>query len=206
MLISALTPLTLLDFPEKTACIVFTTGCNFRCGYCHNAEFVLPEKIKQYKNFVEENNFFAFLDKRKNLLDGVVICGGEPTIHADLPEFCAKIKAKNFLVKLDTNGSNPKMLQNLLDKKLVDFVAMDIKAPLDEYEMMSGVVISSSFIQESINIIIEKAPDYEFRTTCISWFHTSERLEKIKKSLVGAKKHVLQDCRPQNTLLPDFCK
>ncbi len=140
MKISAIQPLTLVDFPNHTACTVFTLGCNFRCHYCYNPEFVLPEKVKEISpHCIPENNFFKFLKKRENLLEGVCITGGEPTIHSDLPEFIKKIKSQNFLVKLYTNDSNPKMLQKLLDENLFDYVAMDIKAHPDDYEKIVDV-------------------------------------------------------------------
>ncbi len=205
MLISAITPLTLLDFPDTVACMIFTTGCNFRCGYCHNPDLVLPERIAKQKKFVSEEEFFAFLEKRKNLLDGVVICGGEPSIHADLPEFCAKIKAKNFLVKLDTNGSNPDMLKNLLEKKLVDYIAMDIKAPLDEYEKISGINISEKILRESIKIIIENSPNYQFRTTVIKGFHTTGKLQKMQQEIFSGKELVLQEFRNGDLVDINFC-
>ena len=128
MQLSAIKKSTLLDYPGKLATIIFTPGCNLRCRFCHNPEFVLPEELEKIRHdFIGEEVFFRFLQTRVGFLDGVVICGGEPTIHKDLPEFCQKIKNLGFLVKLDTNGSNPEMLELLLEQKLVDYIAMDIK-------------------------------------------------------------------------------
>ncbi|PIR76985.1 MAG: anaerobic ribonucleoside-triphosphate reductase activating protein, partial [Candidatus Magasanikbacteria bacterium CG10_big_fil_rev_8_21_14_0_10_38_6] len=139
MVISGVQPFTLLDFPEKTACIIFTAGCNFRCGYCHNPEFVLPEKIQQIKtSFIDEETIYSFLQKRKGLLDGVVISGGEPTMMGDLPAFIRNIKELGFLVKLDTNGNRPLVLQHLLDEGLLDYVAMDVKTSLVNYADLVG--------------------------------------------------------------------
>lgn len=134
MQLSAIKKSTLLDYPGKIATIVFTPGCNLRCGFCHNPEFVLIEEIEKIRHdFISEEIFFRFLSTRIGFLDGVVICGGEPTIHTDLPEFCRRIKDLGFLVKLDTNGSNPEMLEKLLNQELVDYIAMDIKHTFDKY-------------------------------------------------------------------------
>lgn len=129
MILAGLQKTTLIDFPGRVSCTVFISGCNFRCPFCYSPELVLPEKIIKHPQ-MSEKDFFSFLKKRKGLLDGVVICGGEPTINRNLPDFCEKIKKMGFLVKLDTNGSNSEMLKLLIEKKLIDYVAMDIKAPL----------------------------------------------------------------------------
>jgi len=187
MKISAIQPLSLVDFPNNTACTVFTLGCNFRCHYCYNSEFVLPEKVKEIIPYcIPEEKFFQFLKKRKNLLEGVCVTGGEPTIHADLPEFLEKIKAQNFLVKLDTNGSNPKMLQKILDKNLVDYVAMDIKAHPDDYEGIVAVSGFSEKIKESKKILENSGILFEFRTVIIPHFHTEERKKRLFE-FVGTK-------------------
>jgi pyruvate formate lyase activating enzyme len=131
MKIGGLQKTTLIDYPKKIACTVFLMGCNFRCHFCYSAELVLPEKIKKQPE-ISEKYFFNFLKERREYLEGVVICGGEPTIHSDLPEFLTKIKKIGYAIKLDTNGSNPLMLQKLISLNLIDYIAMDIKAPLDE--------------------------------------------------------------------------
>ena len=164
MKLGGLQKTTLIDYPGKVACTVFLIGCNFRCPFCYSGELVLPEKIKKQPK-ISEKEFFDFLEERKGLLEGVVICGGEPTIHQDLPEFCKKIKDFGYLVKLDTNGSNPEMLEKLIDAKLIDYTAMDIKAPKQKYEFYSGVKIDIKKIEKSVDILKKGKVNYEFRTT-----------------------------------------
>lgn len=138
MIISGLQKLTLIDYPNKVACVVFTLGCNLRCRFCHNPEFVLPEKIRAIQDqILREKSFFDFLESRRGLLDGVSVCGGEPTIHSDLPRFLREIKKRGFLVKLDTNGRYPLVLQKILDEKLVDYIAMDIKHTWGKYHLLT---------------------------------------------------------------------
>ncbi len=134
MIISGVQKLTLVDYPGKTACIVFLPGCGLRCRYCHNPEFVLPERIKAMTDsFIPKEPFFRFLEARKGKLDGVSICGGEPTMHKDLPEFIAKIRTLGFLVKLDTNGHNHEMIVRLIRERAVDYFALDIKQTSKKY-------------------------------------------------------------------------
>lgn len=176
-----------------------------RCGYCHNSEFVLPEKIKKIAHdFISEEIFFRFLKTRTGFLDGVVICGGEPTIQPDLPSFCRKIKEAGFLVKLDTNGSTPDILKKLLDENLLDYVAMDVKYPLEKYRIVSGVHLDISLYQRSIELIKTRLSDYEFRTTVIKGVHSQEDIASIGETIHGAKNYYLQNYRPGNTLDPDF--
>ena len=146
--IAGLQKTTFIDYPEKIACIVFTQGCNFSCGYCHN-----PELFEHKEPALSVQAFFEFLNKRKGKLDGVVITGGEPTLHKDLKEFIKSIKDLGFLVKLDTNGTNPDLLQELFNQNLLDYVAMDIKAPLNKYEQVTRVNVNIEKIQKSINLI-----------------------------------------------------
>lgn len=201
MQISGIQKFSMLDFPGRTACIVFTPGCNFRCGMCHNSEFVLPEEIaKIKKSFIPEKTFFNFLKKRKGLLDGVVISGGEPTLQKNLAEFCQKIKNMGFLVKLDTNGSRSVELKNLFKKKLLDFVAMDIKTSLAKYKEFSGDGVLIEDIKKSVRLIIESSLEYEFRSTLIHELHPPEVLEDMAKLISGAKNIYLQIFRPQKTL------
>ncbi len=205
MIISAVQKLTLLDYPNHTACIVFTPGCNFRCGYCHNPEFVLPEMIAQIKeSFIDEETFFTFLESRKEKIDGVVVTGGEPTMMGDLPLFLQKIKDKGFLVKLDTNGNNPDMLEKILDQKMVDYVAMDIKTSLREYKKLVGDRANETNLAQSIALIKKTTPDYEFRSTLIKEIHTPEILSSMAELLQGSKKLFLQNFRPHITLNPLF--
>jgi len=200
MLLGGLQKTTLIDYPGKVAATVFTVGCNFRCPFCYSKELVIPEEIKKHPKISEEY-FFDFLEKRKGLLDGVVICGGEPTIHNDLPEFSEKIKNLGYLVKLDTNGSNPEMLKELIDKKLIDYVAMDIKAPKDNYEKAIGVKINIDSIQKSIDILKNGSIDYEFRTTVVPAIHNREDIIKMAEWIKGAKKYFLQQFNSQKSLI-----
>lgn len=205
MLLSGITKLTLLDFPEKTACIVFTAGCNFRCGYCHNPEFVLPERLKEIeKGFIPEDVFFRFLERRKGLLQGVVITGGEPTLHPDLEDFIGKIRALGYAVKLDTNGNRPDVLRRLVEGGLVEYVAMDFKTSFARYPSLSGLGADSKAVAESFDLLKKSRVPYEFRTTFVREMHTEEVLEEMKESLRGSKRYFLQPFRNEIVLDPKF--
>lgn len=180
---------TLLDFPEKLACTVFTGGCNFRCPFCHNASLVLNSDTM---NEISEEEFFSYLSKRKKMLDGVCITGGEPLLCHDIEEFIAKIKGEGFLVKLDTNGTFPEKLERLIDNKLIDYVAMDVKNSKEKYALTAGINEFPSKIEKSIDIIINKAPDYEFRTTVVKELHTLEDILNIASWIKNSKKYFLQ--------------
>jgi len=188
---------SLIDYPDKISCIVFTQGCNFRCSYCHNPELVDPKKFGQT---LDENIFFDFLKGRIGKLDAVVITGGEPTLHSDLPKFIKKIKEMGFLVKLDTNGTNPEMLKKLLDEKLLDYAAMDIKAPLEKYKKITGVTIDVKKIKKSIDLVMNSSVDYEFRTTLVKNLLSTEDIVQIGKEIKGAKKYYLQKFIPSKVL------
>ncbi len=200
MLIGALQRFSLLDYPGKISCIVFTQGCNFRCPYCHNPELVdsrlfMPKIMPQV--------FFSFLEKRIQKIDAVVITGGEPTIQSDLPDFVQKIKTLGFQVKLDTNGSHPEVLSALLEKKLLDYIAMDIKAPLDLYEKVSGVSKNGSLntaILKSIELIIKSNVDHEFRTTIVKDLLSKADILAIAGMVKGAQSYILQNFVPSKTL------
>lgn len=205
MIISGIQKFTLLDFPEKPACIIFTGGCNYRCGFCHNPEFVLPEELaKISKNFIPEEAVFNFLKERKGMLQGVVITGGEPTIMPDLEDFIVKVRDLGFAVKLDSNGNRPEVLRALIDKDLVDYIAMDFKTSLPEYQTLVGKLADETKLLESINILKEGKVDYEFRTTLVREVHTPEILEVMSKTLAGAKRLYLQTFRNGITLDPAF--
>ncbi len=205
MKIGGIQKLTLLDYPEKTSAIIFVAGCNFRCGFCHNPQFVDPENIKEIVDFlIPEDKFFKFLDTRKGLLDGIVVSGGEPTIFPDLPEFMQKIKDKGFLVKLDTNGTNPEMIQKLIDERLVDFIAMDVKMTPEKYSEIAGIKVDGEKIEESINLILKSGLPHEFRTTVLREFHDEAEIEGIAKLVKGAEKFALQNFRNEKTLDPKF--
>jgi len=207
MLIGGIQTLTLLDFPGKVATTIFTAGCNFRCGYCHNPELVLPELIKKNQdNLIPEKKFFNFLKSRENFLDGVAITGGEPTLQPDLVGFIAKIKAMGLLVKLDTNGTNPEMIKELISQNLVDYYAMDVKYPLDIYDKITSTPFPAKIFQKSINLIRNSGIDHEFRTTVIAEYHTPEIIEKIAKTVQGCHLYTLQNFRPDYTLDKKFTK
>jgi len=207
MLIGGIQTLTLLDFPGKVATTIFTAGCNFRCGYCHNPELVLPELIKKNQdNLIPEKKFFNFLKSRENFLDGVAITGGEPTLQPDLVGFITKIKAMGLLVKLDTNGTNPEMIKELISQNLVDYYAMDVKHPLDIYDKITSTPFTAKIFQKSINLIRNSGIDHEFRTTVIAEYHTPEIIEKIAKTVQGCHLYTLQNFRPDYTLDKKFTK
>lgn len=205
MLISGVQKFTILDFPGKVSCIVFSPGCVFRCGYCYNSEFVIPEKIKEIEStFIPENIFFNFLKTRVGFLDGVVVSGGEPTMQPDLKEFITKIKEMGFLVKLDSNGVNPDILEDLIKSKLIDFIAMDIKSSFDNYQKISGYIGGGDLvasIKKSINLIMTSGIGYEFRTTLAKSFVSIEDLRKIGEAISGAKKYALQCFHPGPSVL-----
>jgi len=187
---------TLIDYPGHIACTVFLVGCNFRCPWCHSPEIVLPEiSIQQPK--VSNQEFFEFLDLRKGLLQGVVVCGGEPTINKDLPEFLSEIKRRGFKVKLDTNGSNPTAIKELFANQLLDYVAMDVKAPFREpdYSTATGACTDPKRIMESVELIKSSGVDYEFRTTVVPGLHGKEEIKEIAKAISPAKKYFLQAFR-----------
>lgn len=182
MIIGGLQKTSLLDFPEKIAAIVFTMGCDFRCGYCHNPELINGEaKIEEV---------FEFLKTRQGKLDGVVITGGEPCLQKDLPEFIKQVKELGFAVKLDTNGSFPEMLEKVLPD--LDYVAMDIKAPLEKYSQIVNVDVDTSKILKSIEVLKNSGVDYEFRTTVVKSQLSFEDFEKIGQLIQGAPRYYLQ--------------
>jgi len=186
--ISGLQKTTLLDYPGKVACTVFLAGCNLRCPFCHNASLV----TRPCPNQMREAEFFAFLKKRKGILDGVCVTGGEPTLRPGLPEFLESIKALGYGVKLDTNGTNPALLSGLLRRGLVDYVAMDIKASPNRYREVCGGVDVLEAVQKSVLVLMDSGVDYEFRTTCVKPFHDEASLAQIGQWLQGAKQYYLQ--------------
>ena len=187
-MICGLQKMTLLDFPSKIACTVFLGGCNFRCPFCHNSELFMgkPEKL------MEDEEFFAFLKSRKGLLDGVCVSGGEPTLYKDLPVFLEKIKEMGFLVKLDTNGYRPQVLKDLVENKLVDYVAMDVKNSPATYGQTVGLEkMDLAAIEESLRFLIGGEVDYELRTTLVKPFHDRASIQDMGVwlgSLVPGKK------------------
>lgn len=190
MVLKGLQKLTLLDFPGKMAATVFAGGCNFRCPFCHNGSLVIPERFGET---LPEEEFFAFLNKRRGILEGVCISGGEPTLYPDLPDFTEKIRNLGFLVKLDTNGSNPEMLEGLIEKGLIDYVAMDIKSSKEGYSNAVGIEnFDISKIEKSVQILKKCKVDFEFRTTVVKELHSTKDFEEIGKWLAGHEKYFLQ--------------
>lgn len=189
MIINGFQKTTLLDYPDKIACIIFTQGCNFNCPFCHNASLIDIDK----KGLIEEKEIFEYLEKRKKVLEAVCITGGEPLLQKDIKEFIKKIKDLDLKVKIDTNGSNPKLLNTLIKEKLIDYVAMDIKNSFEKYNSTSGVKVNTENIKESIKIIEDSEIDYEFRTTLIKEFHTLEDVKEICKLLNKKSKYYIQN-------------
>ncbi len=189
MNIHGLQKMTLLDFPGRVACTVFLGQCDFRCPFCHNFELVDGSAPA----VMTDEELFAFLRKRQGLLDGVAITGGEPCVHKDLPELLRRIRELGFAVKLDTNGNHPWLLRTILDEGLADYVAMDVKnSPAKYAETIGKDHFSLAGVEESIHLIMESAPDYEFRTTVVEEFHDPQDFEEIGKMVRGARRHFLQ--------------
>lgn len=208
MEIGGLQKLTLIDYPGRLACTVFLIGCDFSCGYCYNPELVLPNQIKkQLHPRISKKDFFNFLKERKKLLEGICLTGGEPTIHKELPDFIKKIKKLGYLVKLDTNGSNSQMLKKLINDKLVDYIALDIKAPKEKYGKVVGKKVNIKNIEKSIKILKDSNPskiDFEFRTTVVPTLLEKEDIIKITHWIKPAKKYYLQNFRPEKTINSKF--
>lgn len=201
MLICGFQKFSLLDYPGKISAIIFTGGCNFRCPYCHNPELV---HLKNFKEVISEKDFFDFLKSRQGQLDAVVITGGEPTLQKDLADFIKKIKKLGFLVKLDTNGSRPEMLEKIFRQNLADYVAMDVKAPFEKYKNIAGSAVNTGDIKKSIKLIINWNKEYEFRTTIVKSLLSADDILQIGKEIMGAKKYVLQKFIASKTLDPKY--
>ena len=196
-MICGLQKMTLLDFSGKIACTVFLGGCNFRCPFCHNSELFMgkPEKL------MEDEEFFKFLKSRKGLLDGVCVSGGEPTLYKNLPEFLAKIKEQGFLVKLDTNGSRPALVKELVEKNLVDYIAMDVKNSPAMYAQTVGLEsMDLAPIEESLRFLIGGTVPYELRTTLVSQLHTEESIQDMGAWLGG----LVTGMKPKQLFLQSF--
>jgi pyruvate formate lyase activating enzyme len=201
MKIGGLQKFSLIDYPGKICAIVFTQGCNFRCPYCHNPELVDP---RRYGPVFPEDEVLSFMEKRRGKLDAISITGGEPTLQPDLENFIAAIKNLGFFVKLDTNGSNPEVVERLAERRLVDFWAMDVKGPLEKYSRIAGVSVDTANIQKSISLIIASDAEHEFRTTVVRSLLSSDDLARIIKLIAGAKTCALQGFVPVKTLNDDF--
>jgi len=202
MLISGLQKMTLLDYPGLVACTVFTGGCNFRCPFCHNAQLVLPDRIGR-SDLTEQ--VLTFLRKRQGLLDGVAITGGEPLLHADMPEFLRKVRDLGYQIKLDTNGSFPNRLRAIVEEGLVDRVAMDIKNAPMLYGKTIGVPnFDMEPIERSKNYLLEGRVEYEFRTTVVYGLHTEESLCAAARWIEGAREYYLQQYKDSGDLLSPY--
>lgn len=218
--------MTLLDYPEHLSAIIFTKGCNFRCQYCYNPMLVWPEGVYKPKNIdsaengnnkfsaeeieeanfeISENDLFDFLNKRVGKLEGVVVTGGEPTLHSDLPEFIDKIRDLGFKIKLDTNGTNPEMLKKLIANKQIDYIAMDLKGTKESYEKVVGAPVNLESLEKSIKIIMESALPYEFRTTVVPELVEPEDIDLMGEMIKGADKWFLQQFKSDMDLVnPKF--
>lgn len=201
MIISGIHKTSLIDYPRKICTVLFTRGCNFLCGYCHNPELVDPKKFRPR---IPLYKIFEHLKKRRGKIEAVTITGGEPTIYKDLPKFITKIKQLGYPVKLDTNGSNPKMLQQLIDYRLIDYIAMDIKGPIEKYYTITGRRININKIKTSVELIKKSNISYEFRITVVPTLYDKLDFSKIGQWLKGTKKLYLQKFRPNITLNPVF--
>ena len=190
MIIGGVQKISLIDFPGRISCVLFLTGCNFHCPYCHNPE--LARGFPADDLLITPDQFFAFLESRRSLLDGVVISGGEPTLQDDLPAVCAAVKNLGFPVKLDTNGCRPHVIRHLVTEGLVDYVAMDIKTDPRRYFPVFQSEDGQETLRESIRIIMASAPSYEFRTTCARPITDEVVIDAIARSIEGADRYVLQ--------------
>lgn len=199
MKVYGLQKLSLLDYPDKIGATIFTGGCNFLCPFCHNKDLVIGiEKIKE----IPQEEVFSFLEKRKGILEGICISGGEPLIHEEIGEFINKIKDMGYLIKIDTNGSYPDELKNLMKKKLIDYVAMDIKNSPGKYPITCGKSqIDIEKIKESVSILMNNNIQYEFRTTVIKELHNIEDFQIISEWLKGASKYFLQSYKDSENVI-----
>lgn len=188
MKFGGLQKLTLLDYPGKMACTVFTSGCNLRCPFCHNAGLVTHID----GDFISQQDLLQFLSTRKGKLEGLCLTGGEPLLNKDVAQFLAEVKQMGFSVKLDTNGTNPNLLKQLIDDKLVDYVAMDIKNSKSKYSLTCGVNVNMEDIEKSVHLLKIGQVDYEFRTTVVRQLHEQQDIEDIARWLLGAKAWYLQ--------------
>jgi pyruvate formate lyase activating enzyme len=197
MIIGGLQKFSLVDFPGRICAIVFTRGCNFRCPYCHNPELVDPAR---YGELISETEVFDFLGQRIGQLQGVSVSGGEPTIHEDLPDFLAALKGLGFATKIDTNGTNPDLLSRLLSEGLVDYVAMDVKAPFNAYARVAGVEVAAPSIERSVKLIMDSSIPHEFRTTYVEGLLSLSDMREIAELTKGSASFVIQRFRPTKAL------
>lgn len=189
MIIKGLQKLSLIDYPAHTCCVIFTAGCNFRCSFCSNRDLVLnPEKLPT----IPLEEFYQFLKDQKQWLDAVCICGGEPTIHQDLSEHIQRMRELGYKIKLDTNGTNPAMVEKLINDKLLDYIAMDIKSPLHKYEQVVNVPVDLEKIAQMVTLLLQNRVAYEFRTTAVPTLIDEHDFELIGKWIKGAERYFIQ--------------
>lgn len=198
MIFSGFQKMTLLDFPGRVACTLFTAGCNLRCPFCHNASLVLQRSAERHT----EEDILSYLKKRTGLLDGICITGGEPLMHQGLKDFIKQVKALGFAVKLDTNGCFPDRLKELIDEGLLDYVAMDVKSSMENYGKVVGIEgFDTANVEKSIDLLLENRVDFEFRTTAVSPLHTPEDISALTARIKGTKKYFLQNFVDSGDLL-----
>jgi pyruvate formate lyase activating enzyme len=196
MKIGGLQKTSLLDYPDVISAIIWTVGCNFRCPFCYNKDIVFGNV-----NLVSEKEIFSFLEKRKGMLEALVISGGEPFLQKDIYDFCKKVKEMSYLIKIDTNGTFPVKLKELIDKNLIDYVSMDVKAPKKKYEKLTNKKVNTKKIEESIEILKNSKIDYEFRTTFVPELLNKSDIIEIAKWLKGSKKFYLQQFKSDSPLV-----
>ena len=196
MKIGGLQKTSLLDYPDTLSAIIWTAGCNFRCPFCYNKQLVLRKT-----EIISEETILSFLEKRRDVLEGLSISGGEPLLQEDIVDFTEKVKKLKYLIKIDTNGAFPGKLKELIDKKLVDYVSMDVKAPKKKYAQLAGVKIDISKIEQSIDLIKNEAPDYEFKTTIVPGMLDKKDIVEIAKWLEGSKQFYLQQFKSDSPLV-----
>ena len=203
MRIGGLERFTLTDFPGTPAAVIFTRGCNFRCPYCHNGSLLTSKPGSD--DALSEERVLSFLESRRGRLSGVVVSGGEPTIQPDLPQFLTLIREMRFAVKLDTNGSRPKMIETVVSEGLVDYIAMDVKAPPELYPKLSGVPADTDAVMRSISLIASSGLPHLFRTTVPPGLLTARDVAAIQALIPKGSPHITQPCRTENALYPEAC-
>lgn len=197
MILGGLQKMSLIDYPGKVAAVLFTRGCPLRCHYCHNPQLVLPES---YASPISEDYVLEFLEERKGKLDGVVISGGEPLMHKDIARFLKQVKRMGYSIKLDTSGVFPEALQAVIDERLVDYIAMDVKAPFSRYGEVTGAQVDTEAVKRSLGIVRGSGIDYEFRTTIVKGQLSEAEILGIAEMLAGSKRYMLQKFRKCDTL------
>jgi len=198
MQIGGFQKLSLIDYPGKVAAVIFTQGCNFRCPFCHNRDLVLPQ---YYKPTLSEEEVYDFLKERRDKLQGVVVTGGEPTLQPDFIPFLKKLKQFGYSVKIDTNGSQPEVLEKIIQAGLVDYIAMDIKAPLESYAQAAGVPVDINNIQKSIEFLLSSGINYHFRTTAVKPLLSLEDFKEMSALIKDAERYIIQEFIPHGTIL-----